>query len=68
MDVDVGWSSLIAQNLQACQEFEEVQTPPQVPYELILKGLRQITGKDDISQKIDFPPEKIFCGICLSGI
>jgi hypothetical protein len=39
-----------------------------MPYELILKGLRQITGKEDISQKIDFPPEKIFCGICLSGI
>jgi hypothetical protein len=47
---------------------KEVQTPPQMPYELILKGLRQITGKEYISQKIDFPPEKIFCGICLSGI
>jgi hypothetical protein len=47
---------------------KKVQAPPQMPYELILKGLRQITGKEGISQKIDFPPEKFFCGICLSGI
>jgi hypothetical protein len=47
---------------------KDVQATPHMPYELILKGLRQITGKEDISQKIDFPPEKIFCGICLSGI
>jgi hypothetical protein len=39
----------------------------ELPYELILKGLRQITGKEVISQKMDFPPEKSFCGIFSQG-